>query len=72
MIDASGADFRFAVGARLHAGRALTIFNLVRAAVTLTLTNGGDHRLSRSEDIERLLAAVGELFEPVRQQLDLV
>src|SRR5581483_10551000 len=29
--------------------------------VVLTLVKDGDHRLSRPEDIERLLAAVGEL-----------
>jgi dipeptidyl aminopeptidase/acylaminoacyl peptidase len=34
---------------------------LARDDVVLTLVKDGDHRLSRPEDIERLLAVVAEL-----------
>jgi pimeloyl-ACP methyl ester carboxylesterase len=35
--------------------------------VVLTLIKDGDHRLSREQDIERLLAAVGEMVEHARE-----
>ena len=36
------------------------VSRLARDDVVLTLVKDGDHRLSRPEDIERLLAAVAE------------
>jgi len=41
-----------------HAEQLLTCF--ARDDVVLTLIKDGDHRLSRPEDIERLIAAVRE------------
>lgn len=40
------------------------VSRLARDDVVLTLVKDGDHRLSRPEDIERLLGAVAELVEP--------
>jgi pimeloyl-ACP methyl ester carboxylesterase len=42
---------------------AALVARLAQDDVVLTLVKDGDHRLSRPEDIERLLAAVGE-FDP--------
>jgi hypothetical protein len=39
---------------------AALVERFVRDDVVFTLIKDGDHRLSRPEDIERLLAAVGE------------
>jgi hypothetical protein len=36
------------------------VSRIARDDVVLTLVKDGDHRLSRSEDIERLIAAVAE------------
>jgi hypothetical protein len=45
-----------------HAARlgARLVEHIVRDDVVFTLIKDGDHRLSRPEDIEWLLAAVGE------------
>lgn len=46
-----------------HAIRLVT--RLTRDDVTLTLVHGGDHRLSRPQDIERLMKAIDDMVAPL-------